>query len=922
MFDFFKRKKRITTILNGILPFLYPYARIENDVIKTDLFHDEELVIFMYAVNNYFCCNIFKITKPEEVGFILIGVLDSFFPGRGEFILSNFIVTHINDKQFIAKVKNHSIEYMDFLAFTFDNINNEIVTSDKLRNLTIRKFLDKLKNPGIEPEKEIIKVEPQKEESPKKHAPENIKEAVSISNPFPEKVIKVMCVANEYLFQKSLVDEGFEFVSQHLKENANKHYDVLKFKKTTNGKDIYRELYFDISAFFGKNQEIIPKFLDMPPANKPLDINAFLKLSDDFYSTCKAELGFDLRDYTLTFKQYSSEMVGGHIANLFIKEKTILVSPVRTYHEKSTPILHGYFMMRLMIDHQVQHLLDSYEATDTETPLKSDYYKPLVGIDCVQFTPLPGYNFCEDLLNYTLFTHTPRAFENTSELRAFKASLQVAFQYNLFNSSEMISVIKRANLPENTAHLLINAVGDLEDTPEEDIDTEAPPLNDHEIQVPRDGSLRDALEMVPSNGIIRISIGEHQIDEVLSILKPISIIGDGKGSIIYSALENVFLDVNHKGEFRLSNLTIKGKGSMLNVDCGSLHIEGNDFIKCYDDNMKHYDNVIKPKTITPPTVKDDDEDEDIGFFLGDCCPDNNDGTFCLTVKGNTTGTIINNVFTGNNVSISFKDNSDILTINNKIHKSSGSGVHFENSSKGRFEGNTVSNSESCGIYVADQSSPEIIDNVIENNSGGISYWGESSGTAERNMCRENKGGYNESGISVQGKATPKLLRNTCVQNGLYGIKYCSDASGVAEENICKENFVGISLCNSAAPKLVHNECSQSTDVYGSGICYVHDSSGLAEGNICSGNDYGIKLDDKAHPELKNNDCQGSKVAVGHNDDELEYINSFYVNTNKYLRSSKSSNTIISTSKPTPSSKSLLKKYMQKMNKNSGSPETY
>jgi len=153
-------------------------------------------------------------------------------------------------------------------------------------------------------------------------------------------------------------------------------------------------------------------------------------------------------------------MVGGHVANLLIEDKTILVSPIRQYYEKEIPILHGYFMMRMMIDHQVQHLMDSYDAINTETPIRSDYFKPRIGVDCIQHTPLQGFNFADDLMNYTLITHAPASFDNKSEVRAFMASVQVAYQYKLFTSDEITEAICKSKLNATTENILKMAVID------------------------------------------------------------------------------------------------------------------------------------------------------------------------------------------------------------------------------------------------------------------------------------------------------------------------------------------------------------------------------------------------------------------------------------------------------------------------------
>lgn len=282
---------------------------------------------------------------------------------------------------------------------------------------------------------------------------------MELNNTCPEEAIKIMCIANEYLFKNHMLKDGFELKTQQQLAINDKQYDLLKFKKNRIiGKDIETDLYFDITSFYGKNTVILPKHLDTPPANKSLPLSKFVMMSDDFFDLCKKELGIELRDYSLTFKQYSSEMVGGHVANLWIEDKTILVSPIRKYYEKEIPILHGYYMMRMMIDHQVQHLMDSFDAIKTETPFRSDYYKPVIGIDCVHFNPLPDYSYANDLINFTLYSHQPEAFKQHNEIRAFMASLQVGYSYNLFTTNELMQSVTCAKLDVNLLKILSEAI--------------------------------------------------------------------------------------------------------------------------------------------------------------------------------------------------------------------------------------------------------------------------------------------------------------------------------------------------------------------------------------------------------------------------------------------------------------------------------
>jgi hypothetical protein len=121
-----------------------------------------------------------------------------------------------------------------------------------------------------------------------------------------------------------------------------------------------------------------------------------------------------------------------------VNQDKVEITPIRAYDKKTeVPILHGYYFWRMMFDHQLQHILDNHDVASTEIEVKGVYYKPLIGSDCFQFIPLPSFNFSNDLINYTLFTHRPEALNNDFELRAFGASLHFGFSRNLFVLNEI-----------------------------------------------------------------------------------------------------------------------------------------------------------------------------------------------------------------------------------------------------------------------------------------------------------------------------------------------------------------------------------------------------------------------------------------------------------------------------------------------------
>jgi hypothetical protein len=281
---------------------------------------------------------------------------------------------------------------------------------------------------------------------------------MKLNNNDPARAIGLMCVANEYLFKNYMIEQGYVFECQKLENIDGKHFDTMSFSKKKYFKKDTQKLYFDLSGFFGKNNCILPNKLNLPETNAPIELAKFLGINDDFIDGCKSNTGVDLCEYSLLFEQYSSEMVAGHVADYGIEDdRTIQVAVVRNYHKDSgIPIVHGYYGMGLMIDHQVQHVIDRHDPRCTETEFSSSYYQPKIGIDCVHHMPLPPFDFANDFLNYTLISHRPNAFEYDAEIRGFISSLQFGYAHTLFDANDVIERLNNMNIQHDTLKTLID----------------------------------------------------------------------------------------------------------------------------------------------------------------------------------------------------------------------------------------------------------------------------------------------------------------------------------------------------------------------------------------------------------------------------------------------------------------------------------
>ena len=275
------------------------------------------------------------------------------------------------------------------------------------------------------------------------------------SNTSYETALKIMCVHNEYIWKESLVAKNPNLVfKERFSERKNgKNYDTWIFiNKDSEEKTVF---YFDISGFFGRGDIILKSsFLNLPPPNAPLSLGELLGKEGEWFINVAKEVSVDLSNLKIVFKQYSSDMLSQYVAFFDPRVNSLLVTPVRCYLSDDFPILHGFYFYRLMIEHQIQHLLDKYDAAETEVVKTADYFKPVPGKDCVDFMPLEPYNYANDLINYTFYTHSPSAFEKEEEKRAFGSSLHYGFRSSLFSLNEILSSISNAGLDINLRNIL------------------------------------------------------------------------------------------------------------------------------------------------------------------------------------------------------------------------------------------------------------------------------------------------------------------------------------------------------------------------------------------------------------------------------------------------------------------------------------
>ncbi len=206
----------------------------------------------------------------------------------------------------------------------------------------------------------------------------------------------------------------------------------------------------------------------------------------------------------------------------------------------------------------------------------------------------------------------------------------------------------------------------------------------------------------------------------------------------------------------------------------------------------------------------------------------------------------------------------------------GSGLLLTGNATGTVSNSIFENNAVDGISVRGKAQPRLEQNTLRNNEDGIFYSGNARGTAVGNTIEENS----SSGISVADEAQPRLEQNTIRNNSKQGIVYTSNAGGVAVRNTIEENSLfGIAVSNEAQPRLEQNIIRSNGE---QGIVYTNNAGGIAISNISEGNgEDGIATINEAQPRLENNILRNNGYYGIFAPDSLLHIHNSYIGQNTF-----------------------------------------
>jgi len=137
----------------------------------------------------------------------------------------------------------------------------------------------------------------------------------------------------------------------------DRYFDVYQVLDPESGRK--ERFYFDVTPYFGRGDcPLEHSWRDLPEPNRRYSIWRFFTESElrSISIEDRSNARSSLDDFTVSFKQYSSEQVGNRIATCSSRERTFNVTPVRSYANGEIPFLHGYLFYKLFVFHQILHL--------------------------------------------------------------------------------------------------------------------------------------------------------------------------------------------------------------------------------------------------------------------------------------------------------------------------------------------------------------------------------------------------------------------------------------------------------------------------------------------------------------------------------------------------------------------------------------
>ncbi|MDD4309541.1 MAG: hypothetical protein PHO32_04110 [Candidatus Cloacimonetes bacterium] len=252
----------------------------------------------------------------------------------------------------------------------------------------------------------------------------------------------------------------YEIKDRLLVHIQGNHYD--KYEIQANGESYC--YYSDVTSVFGRGIVFDNALgLDYPDLDTAYPLEAVL---GDMYKEIKEKWEANGKEYSkiyVVFQPCASDDVSQSIAFYHTGENVIMVALFKSWYRELNmvddyPILHSYNLYKLFIFHQVSHILEEYDPINTETELMQNY-QPVIGIDCMDFTPLSERSFANEYVNYTFWTHKPGAFSDNKERLAFKLGAQFGIHSELFTSAELIQSIRDASIDAAIQRNLIEDLG-------------------------------------------------------------------------------------------------------------------------------------------------------------------------------------------------------------------------------------------------------------------------------------------------------------------------------------------------------------------------------------------------------------------------------------------------------------------------------
>jgi parallel beta-helix repeat protein len=341
----------------------------------------------------------------------------------------------------------------------------------------------------------------------------------------------------------------------------------------------------------------------------------------------------------------------------------------------------------------------------------------------------------------------------------------------------------------------------------------------------------------PGGSTLRLSAGEHHLDDPIIVAAPLRIVGAGQDRTrLVSAGEEAALIVLASAGLHLSDLTIRHEAEETaavvvllspRATLEDVTVRG---ARSQGDGLGGVGVFVEVEQLGPAQGRDL-LPEVTGTLLSGLTVQDNDGPG-IAVTGPSSPRVVDAVVRDNGLC----------------------GVCFLGVGGGSLEGSTVSGNL-AGVVVAGRAAPRIVGNRIDgNDSDGILFEAGGRGTVEDNDVVGNQ----ERGITLTDDAAGTFHRNRIGDNSEVAVAVVGSATATFADNEMTGHPIGVWVDESADVELGDNRIDAEGEV---GVIVTGEARGTLDANTIQRHRYGVELREDAIADLQANRIEVTDVVA-------------------------------------------------------------